>query len=242
MRLVAIGLAAGVFSAFFGVGGGVVAVPLLILVAAFPERVATATSLMAIAITATAGVIVFALRGEVDVGYAALVGLPAAVGASRGSGAAAADPDEHADLRLRRAPHRPRGVAPRHVSVSTIALAVLLGVSAGMLSGLFGVGGGILFVPTLVALGLGQLEAQGTSLLAILPTVVAGTLTQRHYGNLRVRSALAVGLASVLGVEAGARLVTHVPEHLLRKLFALAPVRRRGAARGEDGPSPAALP
>jgi uncharacterized membrane protein YfcA len=90
-----------------------------------------------------------------------------------------------------------------------------------MLSGLFGVGGGILFVPTLVALGLGQLEAQGTSLLAILPTVVAGTLTQRHYGNLRVRSAVVVGLASVIGVEVSARLVTHVPEHLLRKLFGL---------------------
>ena len=107
------------------------------------------------------------------------------------------------------------------MSVWTIALAVLLGVSAGILSGLFGVGGGILFVPTLVALGLGQLEAQGTSLLAILPTVVAGTLTQRHYGNLRVRSALVVGLASVIGVDASARLVTHVPEHLLRKLFGL---------------------
>jgi uncharacterized membrane protein YfcA len=85
VRLVAIGLAAGVFSAFFGVGGGIVAVPLLILGAAFPERVATATSLMAIAITATAGVIVFALRGQVDVGYAALVGLPAAVGALGGA-------------------------------------------------------------------------------------------------------------------------------------------------------------
>jgi uncharacterized protein len=85
VRLVAIGVAAGVFSAFFGVGGGIVAVPLLILGAAFPERVATATSLMAIAITATAGVIVFALRGHVDVGYAALVGLPAAVGALGGA-------------------------------------------------------------------------------------------------------------------------------------------------------------
>jgi len=105
------------------------------------------------------------------------------------------------------------------VSAWTILLAVLLGVSAGMLSGLFGVGGGILFVPTLLALGLSQLEAQGTSLLAILPTVVAGTLTQRRYGNLRVRPALVLGFASVLGVEAGARLVTHVPEHLLRKLF-----------------------
>ena len=85
MRLVAIGLAAGVFSAFFGVGGGIIAVPLLILVASLPERTATATSLMAIAITASAGVVVYAFRGEVDVGYAALVGLPAAAGALAGS-------------------------------------------------------------------------------------------------------------------------------------------------------------
>ncbi len=85
MRLVAIGLAAGVFSAFFGVGGGIVAVPLLILVVGLPERAATATSLLAIAITASAGVVVFALRGEVEVGYAALVGLPAAVGALAGT-------------------------------------------------------------------------------------------------------------------------------------------------------------
>jgi uncharacterized protein len=85
VRLVAIGLAAGVFSAFFGVGGGIIAVPLLIVFAGLPERPATATSLMAIAITASAGVVVYGLRGEVDVGYAALVGLPAAVGAIAGS-------------------------------------------------------------------------------------------------------------------------------------------------------------
>ena len=85
MRLVAIGLAAGVFSAFFGVGGGIVAVPLLILFVGLPERVATATSLLAIAITATAGVIAFSLRGQVEVEYAALVGLPAALGALAGT-------------------------------------------------------------------------------------------------------------------------------------------------------------
>jgi uncharacterized membrane protein YfcA len=85
VRLVAIGLAAGVFSAFFGVGGGIIAVPLLILFVGLAERVATATSLLAIAITATAGVFAYALRGEVDVGYAALVGLPAAAGALAGS-------------------------------------------------------------------------------------------------------------------------------------------------------------
>jgi uncharacterized protein len=85
VRLVAIGVAAGVFSAFFGVGGGIVAVPLLIVAAGFPERVATGTSLMAIAITATAGVIAFSLRGEIEPGYAALVGLPAVVGVLAGT-------------------------------------------------------------------------------------------------------------------------------------------------------------
>ena len=85
MRLVAIGIAAGVFSAFFGVGGGILAVPLLILFAGLPERAATATSLGAIAITATAGVVVFAVRGEVEPAYAALVGLPAAAGAIAGT-------------------------------------------------------------------------------------------------------------------------------------------------------------
>jgi len=85
VRLVAIGLAAGVFSALFGVGGGILAVPLLLLAVGLPQRVATATSLGAIGITALAGVIVFAARGEVDVGYAALVGLPAAVGALIGT-------------------------------------------------------------------------------------------------------------------------------------------------------------
>jgi uncharacterized protein len=85
VRLVATGLAAGIFSAFFGVGGGIIAVPLLILLLGLAERAATATSLLAIAITASAGVIVFSLRGEVEVGYAALIGLPAAAGALLGT-------------------------------------------------------------------------------------------------------------------------------------------------------------
>jgi hypothetical protein len=85
MRLVAIGLAAGVFSALFGVGGGIIAVPLLILALGLPTRVATATSLGAIGITALAGVVVFSLRGEIDAGYAALVGLPATAGALLGT-------------------------------------------------------------------------------------------------------------------------------------------------------------
>jgi hypothetical protein len=105
------------------------------------------------------------------------------------------------------------------MSATTIVLAIALGITAGVFAGMFGVGGGILFVPALVVLGLDQLEAQGTSLLAILPTVLAGAWNQRRYGNLRVRTALVLGLASIAGVEAGARLVTELPEATLRRLF-----------------------
>ncbi|HUF02078.1 MAG TPA: sulfite exporter TauE/SafE family protein [Gaiellaceae bacterium] len=103
----------------------------------------------------------------------------------------------------------------------TIVFALVLGLSAGVLAGLFGVGGGILFVPMLVALGLGQLEAQATSLLAILPTVLAGAWNQRRYGNLHLRLALILGVVSVAGVEIGAQIATSLPESLLRRLFAI---------------------
>ncbi len=84
-RLALIGLVAGVFSAVFGVGGGIIVVPLLVAFAAFPMHPATATSLGAILLTATAGVVLYALRGEVRPEYAALVGLPAMAGALAGT-------------------------------------------------------------------------------------------------------------------------------------------------------------
>ncbi len=84
-RLVAIGVVAGFFSALFGVGGGILIVPLLILVQRFPERRAMATSLATIGVTALAGTVAYAFLGHVDIALAALVGLPAAVGAVGGT-------------------------------------------------------------------------------------------------------------------------------------------------------------
>jgi len=85
VRLVLIGLAAGFFSALFGVGGGTVIVPLLVLACGWELRSATATSLAAIGITATAGVVTYIVHGEVRPVYALLLGLPAAVGAAGGA-------------------------------------------------------------------------------------------------------------------------------------------------------------
>jgi uncharacterized membrane protein YfcA len=85
VRLILIGLVAGFFSALFGVGGGIVIVPLLLLVAKWDLRPAAATSLAAIGITATAGVITYVVQCEVEPTYALLVGIPAALGAAGGS-------------------------------------------------------------------------------------------------------------------------------------------------------------
>jgi uncharacterized protein len=85
VRLVLIGLAAGFFSALFGVGGGVLVVPLLMLALGYQVRPATGTSLAAIGIIALVGTIAYGVRGEVEPGYAALVGLPAAAGALAGA-------------------------------------------------------------------------------------------------------------------------------------------------------------
>ena len=107
------------------------------------------------------------------------------------------------------------------MSATTVVFALLLGVAAGLLAGFFGVGGGILFVPTLVGLGLSQLDAEATSLLAILPTVAAGAWRQRRYGNVSWWSALVLGLASIAGVAAGVQIATSLSEDALRRLFAL---------------------
>lgn len=105
------------------------------------------------------------------------------------------------------------------MSAWVVVAALVLGLGSGILSGLFGVGGGILFVPTLVLLGLGQVEAAATSLLAIMPTAAVGAWRQRAYGNVRARAALVVGLASVAGAALGVQIATRIDESLLRRLF-----------------------
>jgi uncharacterized membrane protein YfcA len=86
VRLLAIGAVAGVFSALFGVGGGIIIVPLLISVVGLPTRVATGTSLLALAFTAAAGAAAYGLHGDLKPGAAAIVGLPAVAGVLAGVG------------------------------------------------------------------------------------------------------------------------------------------------------------
>ena len=99
--------------------------------------------------------------------------------------------------------------------------AILLGFAAGAVGGLLGVGGGILFVPALsLLLGLSHLEAEATSLLAIIPVAIVGAWRQHGYGNVRVRDGLLMGALSVGGAVLGSVIANNLPERALEIGFA----------------------
>jgi uncharacterized protein len=103
-----------------------------------------------------------------------------------------------------------------------VIAAVAIGVCAGIVAGLLGVGGGVLFVPGLVIfLALGQHQAEATSLLAIVPVAIVGTVKQDGYGNVRRRDAIVMGLLSVAGAAAGVTLANALSGTVLRVGFAL---------------------
>jgi uncharacterized membrane protein YfcA len=101
-------------------------------------------------------------------------------------------------------------------------LAVLMCAAGGLLAGLVGVGGGILFVPAMtIFLDYSQVGAESTSLLMIVFVAIAGTARQRAYGNVNLRDALVIGLLSPLGVLAGVVVSNEVSERVLELSFAV---------------------
>ena len=102
-----------------------------------------------------------------------------------------------------------------------IAEAIAAGLAAGVVSGMFGVGGGVVFVPALVFIyDVGQVEAEATSLLAIIPVALVGAWRQNAYGNVRVREGVLLGLLGAAGAFAGVALANALPEETLEIGFA----------------------
>jgi uncharacterized membrane protein YfcA len=122
-----------------------------------------------------------------------------------------------------------------------IAAALAIGFAAGAVAGMLGVGGGILFVPALtLALGLGQVEAEATSLLAIVPVSIVGAYRQHRYGNVRIKDGVVIGLLSAVGVVTGVLVVNALPERTVQlafaalTLFVAAQVLRRGLGQRRE--------
>ena len=230
LRLAGIGLAAGLFGAILGVGGGIIVVPLLVYVFGYDQRAAAGTSMGAIAITATFGAILYAIQGHQHPAEAAIMGLPAAAGVLAGTAIQQRVPLRMLSLlfALLLVVVGLRLLEPSLLGFGAIeertwwaiAIAAAVGLIGGMLAGMFGVGGGILLVPTFVlALQLSQIEAAATSLLAMLPASYLGAWRQRGYGNLVLGASVAIGVASIAGVAAGIAIAESLPEETLRRIF-----------------------
>lgn len=259
-RIVAVGVIAGFTSGLFGVGGGIVIVPALVLLAAFPQKLATGTSLTAIVPISVAGIIGYATEGEVDAAAAAFVGLGAVAGAFVGTRLlvrisapvlqvlfAAAMTATAARMFFEDADAPGRGGLTAGMAIGLVAL----GLASGALAGLLGVGGGIIIVPVLtLGFGVPLVLAKGTSLAVILPTALIGTLRNRRTQLTAMRPAAAVGVAGVASAFAASRVSLGLDPAVSRTLFAvlLVVVALRLAHTGlaglqqRGGSSPAATP
>ncbi|WP_223622174.1 sulfite exporter TauE/SafE family protein [Microbacterium sp. EST19A] len=227
---VGIGLLAGLLSGLFGVGGGTVIVPLLVLLLHFNQRLGAGTSLAAIVPTATVGVVSYAIHGSV----AWIPGLILAAGSVVG-----------AQIGTRLLPKVSQTVlrwlfvgflvvvivslflvipsrdAEFEVQLLNGLALVATGVVTGILAGLIGVGGGVIVVPVLMlAFGTSDLIAKGTSLLMMIPTAISGTIGNLRNHNVDLVAAAIVGVSACTTTALGAWLATLIDPFVGNMLFA----------------------
>lgn len=219
--LAILGAATGLLSGLFGIGGGVVLVPMLVMILGFEQRLAAGTSVAAILPAAIIGGVGYALQGNVDWIAAVLLAVGVVIGAQIGS------------YLLSRVPTGflrwmfmafllgvvislwfviPQRDAEIDITVLTGALLVLTGLITGVLSGLLGVGGGVVVVPVLMFFfGASDLIAKGTSLIMLIPGSISGTLGNVRRRNVDLRSAAVLGLAASVLSPLGSVIATHIP-------------------------------
>jgi uncharacterized membrane protein YfcA len=227
-----IGLAGGVASGLFGIGGAVILVPLLARFLGLTQQEAHGTSLAVALFTAPAALIAYAFKGHVDLSWALVLAAGSVVGAPLGARWA----NQTSAKNLRRAfgaliillgirlalTHLPEGNILPTAGVWAIVARVIMGFVVGVASGYFGVGGGTVLVPMLVLIaGLKQVEAQGISLLFVIPTAASGAWTHRKLGNVDGKSVLPLALWSMIGAFGAALLATSLSGDLLRRIFSV---------------------
>ncbi len=227
---IGIGLLAGLMSGLFGVGGGTVIVPLLVLLLKFDQRRAAGTSLAAIVPTATIGVISYGVHGSVAWIPALILAAGAVVGAQVGTWLLPKLPVTAlrwgfvgflvvviVSLFL----VIPSRDAELPLTLVTILGLVALGLITGTMAGLLGVGGGVIVVPALMLLfGTSDLIAKGTSLLMMIPTAISGTVGNVRRRNVDLAAAGLIGLAACTTTALGAWIATIVDPFLGNILFA----------------------
>ena len=225
-----IGLGAGLLAGMFGVGGGILIVPMLVVVMMFDQRFANGTSLAALVPIAVSNIFTYWAHGHIDWHLAAFIVVGALGGAVLGT---------HLLQIINR-----RALALIFSSVMVFAAvrlfwqittngrgdlnaahavgAVLLGLFAGTMSGLLGIGGGVIMVPVLVMFfGIPPVIAKGTAVAVTIPTAAMGTWRNRTKKNVDMRSAAILGAGGVVTAVIGGLIANSMPDRLSNVLFAI---------------------
>ena len=234
LPLLGVGVVSGVFSGLFGIGGGLIIVPGLVLVLGMDQRRAVGTSLVAIMPAIAVGVASYAWVGNVDLVAAVALAVGAVVGAQIGSRLLMVMKRRTAQwifvgfvviMVVQLVLVIPDRESPPVWNALTVAGLVALGLVAGVLSAILGIGGGGVVVPVLIlAFGLSDLDAKGSSLAMMIPGVLSGVVANLRRHNVDVTAGLVVGAASMLTSPLGvwvAHLITAQAGSVLFALFLL---------------------
>ena len=232
--LFAVGLVGGLFSGFFGVGGGLIMVPLLMWWTRSDQRRAHATSLLAIAPAATIAASGYAVGGVFPLVPGLTLALGAAIGAQLGSLLLHKIAIQWlrwgfiffvASMALTTLFSIPEREAVFEISPASLMLLVAIGMLMGILAGLFGIGGGIIAIPLIVLLyGIGDIEAKAMSLIAMVPAAVSGSISNVRRKLTRIRDGLLVGSGSLISAPIGTYAAFTIPErsaHIAFGFFAI---------------------
>ncbi|MET0591041.1 MAG: sulfite exporter TauE/SafE family protein [Naasia sp.] len=259
--LALVGIIGGVLSGAFGVGGGIVMVPLLVWLAGMDQKIASATSLAAIVPATIVGSVAYILHNQVDLTAALALAVGAVPGALIGTWLLRRI---NIDILRWLFIVLMLAVAVRMVflevergaeidqNVATIAILVGVGLLTGIASGLFGVGGGVIMVPVLVVgFGMGDLIAKGTSLVAMIASSTVGTASNIRAKKVDWKAGLIVGVAATLFSYAGVALALIMSPRVSSVLFAallflaagqliVRTLRQRRTVKVVEDPAPAA--
>ena len=225
-----IGAAAGLLSGLFGIGGGIIIVPALLTMLSMERRLAHGTSLAATVPVALASFVTYSVGGNVDWPVAACLAAGAIVGAIVGTHLLQIIPKTPLTIifivviLLTAVRLVASGEAPGRegLTVPGVLALIAIGFVTGTLSGLLGIGGGVVMVPAMVVLfSMPPVLAKGTSVAVMVPSAIVGTLRNRANDNVNLRVGAAIGASGVVSAVIGSLIAGSLSASFSNAMFAL---------------------